>query len=115
MRPPIIPKNEEEIVSLPAVSQHFYQIRDFKLLVELRPIGNAPILKQSVFRVNGNETFSELAEQIKPWLKKDSIHLYLSNQFEPTPDDSLGDIFKCYKRNSSDTLQIGYSMTPAFL
>ncbi|CEL99395.1 unnamed protein product [Vitrella brassicaformis CCMP3155] len=99
-------------MSIETVKEHFNSIRESKVVVDLRPIANAPVLKTGKFKVSGQETFADLKSRIETMVKRDTVYLYVNNSFEPSPDDYLFDLFECFK--TGEQLNIGYSLTPAF-
>mgnify|MGYP001200086058 CR=1 FL=1 len=89
-------------------------LRDFPVTIQFQAIGSAPTMKKTKFRIGGKSKFADLIMFLKRALKmEESPYLYVQNCFTPSPEEYVGDLCKCFGR-FDDTLQIGYSITPAF-
>ncbi|CAM9239045.1 unnamed protein product, partial [Ectocarpus fasciculatus] len=68
-----------------------------KVKVHFKPIANAPILRKSKFQVNSAWTCSELEASLRSMLQISDatpLFLYCNSAFEPSPDQSLSDLYK---------------------
>lgn len=84
-----------------------------KVIVHLKPVANAPILKQTKFKVGAFENFSMIINFVKNQIKgKDGIFLYCNSSFSPCPDAVINDIFQCFKVGNE--LIINYAITEAW-
>ena len=102
---------EDEFFDIP--SGHPVFKREEKLVVHLKPVANAPILKQTKFKIPGNEEFGTIVNFIRKQLRtSDSIFLYINSVFSPTADTVLGDLFECFK--IGEELIINYAVTEAW-
>ncbi|CAN0067711.1 unnamed protein product [Scytosiphon promiscuus] len=87
-----------------------------KVKVHFKPIANAPILRKSKFQVNATWTCFELESSLRNMLQISDatpLFLYCSSAFEPSPDQSLSDLYKCFHVNKE--LLISYSITEAWV
>eukprot|EP00903_Cladosiphon_okamuranus_P007066 g6868.t1 len=87
-----------------------------KVKVHFKPIANAPILRKSKFQVNAAWTCSELEASLRNMLQipdTTPLFLYCNSAFEPSPDQSLSDLFKCFNVNKE--LLMNYSITEAWV
>ncbi|CAN0127810.1 unnamed protein product, partial [Ectocarpus sp. 4 AP-2014] len=87
-----------------------------KVKVHFKPIANAPILRKSKFQVNSAWTCSELETSLRSMLQISDatpLFLYCNSAFEPSPDQSLSDLYKCFNVNKE--LLMNYSITEAWV
>jgi ubiquitin-like protein ATG12 len=84
-----------------------------KIIVHLKPVANAPILKKNRFKVQGSEVFATIINFVSGQLKvKDGIFLYCNSSFSPCADSVIADIFDCFKVGGE--LIINYAVTEAW-
>eukprot|EP00742_Colponemidia_sp_Colp-10_P002758 GILJ01002948.1.p1 GENE.GILJ01002948.1~~GILJ01002948.1.p1 ORF type:complete len:142 (-),score=28.24 GILJ01002948.1:138-563(-) len=91
------------------------RLRDTKVLVHFKAVGNAPIMKQSKFKISGVEKFITVHTFLRKALKTkpaDSLFFYCNSSFAPSPDEFVGDLFKCF--NVNNELVINYCTTEAW-
>ncbi|KAI9026160.1 putative autophagy-related protein 12 [Hyaloraphidium curvatum] len=87
-----------------------------KVVVHLRPTGNAPILKQSFFRIAASHRFGTVADFVRKQLgvgPNDALFLYVNSAFAPSPDEDIGNLHRCF-RDSKGDLVVNYCLTPAW-
>ncbi len=85
-----------------------------KVKVQLRPIGAAPALARSKFRVNGDDPVGSLQTFLRSSLAlpaSEELELYV-NSFAPAPSQTIGDLFACFP--TGDELIVHYSLTPVY-
>lgn len=73
-----------------------------KVMLFLRPVGEALGLKKSRYKLDGSKSISEVEKFLKKTLgmtSDQSVFLYCGSGFSPTPDQNLQDLF--------DNFQIG--------
>ena len=73
-----------------------------KVLLFLRPVGEASGLKKSRYKLDGTKSIKEVEKFLKKTLgmaSEQSVFLYCGSGFSPTPDQNLQDLF--------DNFQIG--------
>ena len=82
-----------------------------KVVIQLKAIGNAPILKQQIFKLSKQNEFSKITTFIQKELKQQQIFIYLNN-FVPRQNDLIGDLFGLF--GVDGVLLLNYSLQPAF-
>ncbi|KAJ4295386.1 Ubiquitin-like protein [Kalmusia sp. IMI 367209] len=88
-----------------------------KVRIHLTPIGNAPRLTQLEFQIKQNNRFEVIVRQIRKRLKvqpHESVFCYIGNVFSPGLDESIGNLWRCFKQGQKEELYVGYAMSPAF-
>lgn len=83
-----------------------------KVVVLLKATGDAPILKQSKFKVSRSERFVFISEFLRKSLKMDSVFMYLNSSFAPSLDESVGQLAEAYAIDGK--LIVNYSTSPAW-
>ena len=84
-----------------------------KVVVHLKPVSNAPILKQTRFKLSGMEPFNVIAKFVKDQLRtKESIFLYCNSSFSPAADELVADLYECFKVGQE--LIVNYAVTEAW-
>ncbi|KAF2075076.1 hypothetical protein CYY_003643 [Polysphondylium violaceum] len=86
-----------------------------KLVVYFKNAGGAAALKQKKFKLQSNLSFQNVTEKLRTQLKlksNESLFLFVNQVFQPSPDETLGELFKCFSHN--DQLIINYSDLPAW-
>mmetsp|Transcript_16529 Transcript_16529/g.16467 ORF Transcript_16529/g.16467 Transcript_16529/m.16467 type:complete len:109 (-) Transcript_16529:19-345(-) len=86
--------------------------RDDKITVHVKPVGNAPILKKSKFKVSGLEQFNTIITFLRNQIKAKDIFLYINSSFSPPPDAIIGDLFSCFKVGGE--LIVNYAIVEAW-
>eukprot|EP00762_Andalucia_godoyi_P007655 ANDGO_07907.mRNA.1 Ubiquitin-like protein ATG12 len=96
-------------------SQSQSQPQQVKVIVLFVPIANAPQLKQAKFKISADSSFSALQLFLRKQLQlkpEESLFMYCSSAFRPTPDQLVGDLFSCF--GTSNMLTVHYCLTPAY-
>ncbi|CAO1631962.1 unnamed protein product [Jaminaea pallidilutea] len=87
-----------------------------KIMVRFKAIGSAPIMKNNNFRVTAFNKFQAVILFLRKELGSapggGSLFLYINNSFSPSPDDTVGNLFRCF--GTDGHLIVNYSTTPAF-
>jgi ubiquitin-like protein ATG12 len=84
-----------------------------KIVIHFRPAGNAPILKQSKFKLSPSLTVHSVQEFLVRQLQCESVpFVYVNSAFAPSPEQVVGDLFNCYAIDNC--LIINYSITAAW-
>ncbi|KAJ3273294.1 hypothetical protein HDV01_004652 [Terramyces sp. JEL0728] len=83
----------------------------YKVVIRLKQVGSAPILKQQVFKLSSANTFQKVIQYIKKELQQ-SVYVYVNSAFCPSPDDLLFDLDQMF--GLEGTLIVNYSTTPAW-
>lgn len=84
-----------------------------KVIVHLKPVANAPILKKNKFKVPAQENFLMIINFVTSQIKaKDGVFLYCNSAFSPCPDSKIADLFKAFKVGNE--LIVNYAITEAW-
>ncbi|KAL1237004.1 Ubiquitin-like protein [Trichinella spiralis] len=86
-----------------------------KIEIILKPVGDAPIMKQRKWEVLKGRTLGWVNLFIRRYLKledKDSLFLFVSQAFCPSNDYTLENVYECF--GSSGKLVIHYSLVEAW-
>lgn len=86
--------------------------REEKIVIHVKPVANAPILKKNKFKVPGLEPFSTILNFIKQQIKAKDIFLYINSSFSPPPDAIIADLYECFKVGGE--LIVNYAITEAW-
>ncbi|GAM21219.1 hypothetical protein SAMD00019534_043940 [Acytostelium subglobosum LB1] len=85
------------------------------VIIYFKNAGSAPALKQKKFKLQATLSFQHVIDNLRKQLKLKSsepLFLFVNQIFQPSPDECLGDLFKCFSVN--DQLVINYSSAPAW-
>lgn len=86
-----------------------------KITIRLKAIGSTPSLKQSVYKISGNQEFQVLVRFLRKQLKckpHDSLFCYINSSFAPGLDNLLGNLYRNFAIDGS--LHVSYCYTVAF-
>jgi ubiquitin-like protein ATG12 len=86
-----------------------------KIVIVLKAVGNAPILKKTKFKINSTSQFDEVINFIRKLLKlkpDQSLFLYCNQAFCPNPSEYIGDLYKNF--GVDKMLIINYALTTAW-
>ncbi|KAJ1035474.1 hypothetical protein NDA13_000887 [Ustilago tritici] len=101
-------------VALQALEQ--YKKKDSsKVVVFFKAIGNAPIMRNNYFRITAFNRFQAVIQFLRKELNfkpTDSLFLYINASFSPAPDDTVGNLFRCF--GTENHLIVNYSTTAAW-
>jgi len=70
-----------------------------KVEVRLQAAGDAPIMKQKNYKVDGDKKISWIIQFIRKYLKleqNDSLFLYVNQAFSPSPDQTVSNLNECF-------------------
>ncbi|CAO3619235.1 unnamed protein product [Cunninghamella echinulata] len=68
-----------------------------KVIVRFCAIGNAPILKQSYYKITASNKFHTVIQFLRKELKyqgSDPLFLYINSAFSPAPDEIVSNLYK---------------------
>lgn len=108
---PIIGDEETKTLQTPGKIESI-SIRDTKVTVRFRPIGSTPSINPKIFKISGSSTVNVLIRFICNKLNLQTVNLYITNSFQPNPDESVGDLFDLF--NTNNELIINYCNSIAF-
>ncbi|PSK78659.1 hypothetical protein CJJ07_001430 [Candidozyma auris] len=86
--------------------------RNEKITLRFHPIGSTPAIAPKTFKISGFQSVAVVSSYLMKRLRLKSVHLYVSNTFQPTPDEKLGDLHEIFQSNGE--LVLGYCETVAF-
>ncbi|KAL2020417.1 hypothetical protein VTK56DRAFT_8460 [Thermocarpiscus australiensis] len=87
-----------------------------KVVVRFKPVGSAPPIRRELVKVASTQKFESVVAYLRKTLKvsdTESVFLYVNSTFAPALDEVVGNLWRCFK-DSSNQLNISYSITPAF-
>ncbi|TPX44621.1 hypothetical protein SeMB42_g02199 [Synchytrium endobioticum] len=86
-----------------------------KVIIRLKAAGNAPILKQTFFKISPSQKFQFVINFLRKELGSgpdEPLFLYVNSAFAPAPDELISNLYKCFGIDQS--LIINYSTTPVW-
>ncbi|KAJ1859766.1 Ubiquitin-like protein [Coemansia sp. RSA 2703] len=86
-----------------------------KIVVRFKSIGNAPILKKSVYKISSTQRFQALIMFLRKELGykvSEPLFVYVNSAFSPAPDETVYNLVRCFGLDSQ--LTINYATTPAW-
>ncbi|KAF8927656.1 putative autophagy-related protein 12 [Dissophora ornata] len=86
-----------------------------KVVVRFRAVGNAPILKQNMYKITASNKFLAVIQFLRKELNykhSDPLFLYVNSAFSPAPDEIVNNLFKCF--NTDGKLIVNYATSPAW-
>ncbi|VDP44622.1 unnamed protein product [Soboliphyme baturini] len=86
-----------------------------KINIVLKPVGDAPIMKQRRWLVLRSRPLAWVNAFIRKYLnldQKDSLFLYVNQSFCPSPDYTIDNLYSCF--GSDGKLIINYSISEAW-
>ncbi|GAB5587705.1 Ubiquitin-like protein [Umbelopsis nana] len=86
-----------------------------KVIVQFRAIGNAPILRQKLFKITASQKFQAVHLFLRKELNyaaSDPLFLYINSAFAPAPDEVISNLFKSF--GTDGFLVINYCTTAAW-
>eukprot|EP01112_Ceratiomyxa_fruticulosa_P010178 TRINITY_DN2683_c0_g1_i1.p3 TRINITY_DN2683_c0_g1~~TRINITY_DN2683_c0_g1_i1.p3 ORF type:complete len:121 (-),score=22.52 TRINITY_DN2683_c0_g1_i1:40-402(-) len=90
-------------------------MKDGKVIILFKNTGNAPPLKQKKFKLQASASFSTVIDFLRKMLRykpTDSLFLFVNCTFQPSPDEIISELFKCFHNNGK--LVINYCTTAAW-
>ncbi|KAL0554305.1 hypothetical protein IC582_008223 [Cucumis melo] len=64
-----------------------------KVVVLLRATGDAPILKQTKFKMPGTDKFIKVIDYIRRSIQRDTLFVFVNSAFSPGPDETVIDLY----------------------
>eukprot|EP00735_Rhodelphis_limneticus_P013349 TRINITY_DN6997_c0_g1::TRINITY_DN6997_c0_g1_i1::g.13399::m.13399 TRINITY_DN6997_c0_g1::TRINITY_DN6997_c0_g1_i1::g.13399 ORF type:complete len:122 (+),score=-2.66,sp/Q1SF86/ATG12_MEDTR/51.06/1e-29,APG12/PF04110.8/1.6e-30 TRINITY_DN6997_c0_g1_i1:104-469(+) len=87
-------------------------IKDGKVMVHLRPVGNAPILRQNKFKIQASKPFSSIIDFLREELHAESVFVYINSAFAPGPDQMIAHLAQCF--HTDGVLVLNYCQSQAY-
>lgn len=97
------------------ILEHYAKSPNDKIQVRFKAIGSAPILKQQVYKISGNQKFSVLIKFLRRQLRyksNESLFCYINQSFSPAPDEIIANLFENFAVEGH--LMVSYCNTVAF-
>ncbi|CAB4385053.1 unnamed protein product [Rhizophagus irregularis] len=114
--PPAETLTPSQISQNPSLALEKYKKKDaIKVIVRFRAIGNAPILKQNLYKINASNKFQAVIQFLRRELNykaSDPLFLYINSAFSPAPDEIVANLVKCF--NTDGHLIINYCTSAAW-
>ncbi|ORY08174.1 autophagy protein 12, partial [Basidiobolus meristosporus CBS 931.73] len=85
------------------------------VVVRFRAIGNAPILRQSLYKITASHKFQTVIMFLRKELKykgSEPLFLYINSAFSPAPDELVSNLYKSFSVEGQ--LIINYCTTAAW-
>ncbi|KAG0295413.1 hypothetical protein BGZ96_011786 [Linnemannia gamsii] len=79
------------------IANHKRKDTSSKVIVRFRAVGNAPIMKQNVFKITASNKFSAVIQFLRKELNyqhSDPLFLYVNSAFAPAPDEVVNNLYK---------------------
>jgi len=89
--------------------------KDNKVDLLLKAAGDAPIMKQKLWKVEPSKEITWVVQFIRRYCKLDpseSLFVYVSQAFSPAPDQTIGNLLQCF--GSEGKLVLHYCKTQAW-
>lgn len=83
-----------------------------QVVVMFKSTGDAPILKQSKFKIGSGEKFAKVVNFLRKQLNKDSVFVYLNSAFTPDMDETVLTLVEGFGLDGK--LVVNYALTPAW-
>lgn len=86
-----------------------------KIEIRLQAAGDAPIMKQKNYKVDGEKQISWILAFIRKYLKleaQDNLFVYVNQAFSPSPDQTVTNLAECFGQDNK--LVLYYSRSQAW-
>ncbi|KAH8103337.1 APG12-domain-containing protein [Cristinia sonorae] len=86
-----------------------------KVVVRFKAVGNAPIMKQNLYKITASNRFQAVIQFLRKelgWKAGDPLFTYINLAFAPAPDDTVSNLFKSF--STEGHLIVNYSTTAAW-
>jgi len=86
-----------------------------KIEIRLQAAGDAPIMKQKNYKVDGEKQISWILAFIRKYLKlepQDNLFVYVNQAFAPSPDQTVTNLAECFGQDNK--LVLYYSRSQAW-
>jgi ubiquitin-like protein ATG12 len=101
----------------PEPQSHQQQPSTSRVTLLLKPVGDVPQLKTQKFAADGSHTVSWVISFLQKRLQldpSDSIYIYVSQSFAPSPDHTLSSLHQCFSASPTSNLVLHYAKTCAW-
>ncbi|CAL1711027.1 unnamed protein product [Somion occarium] len=86
-----------------------------KVVVRFKAVGNAPIMKQNLYKITASNRFQAVIQFLRKelgWKAGDPLFTYINLAFAPAPDDTVSNLYKSFATEGH--LIVNYSTTAAW-
>ncbi|KAI0087181.1 APG12-domain-containing protein [Irpex rosettiformis] len=86
-----------------------------KVVVRFKAVGNAPIMKQNLYKITASNRFQTVIQFLRKelgWKAGDPLFTYINLAFAPAPDDIVSNLYKSFATEGH--LIVNYSTTAAW-
>ncbi|KAI0075595.1 putative ubiquitin-like modifier [Panus rudis PR-1116 ss-1] len=86
-----------------------------KVVVRFKAVGNAPIMKQNLYKITASNRFQAVIQFLRKelgWKSGDPLFTYINLAFAPAPDDTVSNLYKSFATEGH--LIVNYSTTAAW-
>lgn len=86
-----------------------------KVVVRFKAVGNAPIMKQNLYKITSSNRFQTVIQFLRKelgWKAGDTLFTYINLAFAPAPDDVVLNLYKSFATEGH--LIVNYSTTAAW-
>ncbi|KAJ3540979.1 hypothetical protein NM688_g6150 [Phlebia brevispora] len=86
-----------------------------KVLIRFKGVGNAPIMRQNLYKINASSKFQAVIQFLRGrlgWNSGEPLFTYINLTFAPAPDDTVANLFNSFA--TEDKLIVNYSTTAAW-
>ncbi|EGV63343.1 autophagy protein 12 [Yamadazyma tenuis ATCC 10573] len=87
-------------------------VHDEKITIRFKAVGSTPSVNPKIFKISSSSSVSVLIKFLCNRLKSKTIYVYISNSFQPNPDENLGQLYQMFGVNNE--LIINYCNSIAF-
>jgi len=90
-------------------------VKSQKIEIRLQAAGDAPIMKQKNYKVDGEKQISWILAFIRKYLKlepADNLFVYVNQAFSPSPDQTVTNLAECFGQDNK--LVLYYSRSQAW-
>jgi len=90
-------------------------VKSEKIELRLQAAGDAPIMKQKKYTVDGKKQISWILAFIRKYLKlepQDNLFVYVNQAFSPSPDQTVNNLAECFGQDNK--LVLYYSRSQAW-
>ncbi|KAJ3506654.1 hypothetical protein NLJ89_g6749 [Agrocybe chaxingu] len=70
-----------------------------KVVVRFKGVGNAPIMKQNMYKITATNRFQAVIQFLRKelgWQSGEPLFLYINSTFSPAPDDTVLNLYKSF-------------------
>lgn len=85
---------------------------DSKITIRFRPIGSTAPVNPHICKISSSQSLATVIKFLCKKLKLTHIYIYVSNSFQPNPDENLGELFNTFQVNKE--LVLNYCKSIAF-